>query len=165
MRLKKASGLFRNTRAVNAVISNVILTGAVIAVGFVVLAWTQYHASDYNAQYGETMSSEIARLKERLTFEYVYYNRSTSALRVYLMNSGTISNVTIQAVYVSNATWFYSDSSISLKFFNGTSVSSLSKGSEGYFEIATIYLGVNSTYSVRGVTGRGSGFETTIIAQ
>ena len=146
-------------------ISNVILKGAVITVGFIVLAWTQYRASDYNTQYGDAMSLEVARLREKLTFEYIHYRRNGSVLRVYLMNSGTIGNVTIQAVYVSNDTWLYSDHSISLSFLNGTSMSSFDKGSEGYFEIAPINLAASSTYSVRVVTGRGSGFETTYIAQ
>lgn len=167
MSLKKVSPLFRNARAVNNVISNVILTGAVIVVGFSVLAWTQYRASSYNEQYGEAMTSDLARLRENLIFEYISHNKGTSVLSVYLMNSGTIDGVTIRTFYISNisnASWVYSTSSIDLKFFNNTPATSLSRGSEAYFQIAPLNLMANSTYRIAIVTGRGSSFETTYIA-
>jgi hypothetical protein len=40
MKLRKVAKLFRDRGGVSAVISNVILVGAVIAVGFGVMAWT-----------------------------------------------------------------------------------------------------------------------------
>jgi hypothetical protein len=163
MSLKKAGRLFRNTRAVNNVISNVILTGAVIVVGFSVLAWTQYRASSYNEQYGEAMTSDLARLRENLIFEYISHNKGTSVLSVYLLNSGTIDGVTVRTFYISNASWLYSSSSIDLKFFNNTPATSLSRESEAYFQIAPLNLVANSTYRIAIVTGRGSSFETTYI--
>jgi len=165
MNSKKAPKLLRNKRAVNAVISSVILTGAVIAISFAVLVWAQSHSLSYNEQYGEAIDSDIARLKERLAFEYVFYNRGESNLTAYIMNCGTIDDVTVQTVYVSNATWRRSFSSISLKFLNGTLAQSLSRGKEGYFILSLpTPLTSNAIYHVKIITGRGSTFETTFIA-
>jgi len=74
MNWKKAPKLLRNKRAVNAVISSVILTGAVIAISLVVAVWAQSRSLIYNEEYGEAIDSDIARLKERLAFEYVFYD-------------------------------------------------------------------------------------------
>jgi len=82
MNIRKVFELLHGKRAVNAVISNVILTGAVIVVSLVVLLWAQYRSSAYNEQYGEAMNADIARLKERLAFEYVFYDNSTKQLSV-----------------------------------------------------------------------------------
>ena len=148
----------------SAVVSNVILTGAVITVGFVVLAWTQSRSSAYNEQYSEAMNADVARLKERLTFEYVFYNNSANNVSVYVMNSGTINSINITTVYVSNATWFTSNSSITLKFLNGTSTNDLDTGEEGYFVLRQVSLVTGNSYSVKIITGRGSTFESTFVA-
>jgi hypothetical protein len=164
MDLRKVWKLLRGRRAVSAVVSNVILTGAVITVGFVVLAWTQSRSSAYNEQYSEAMNADVARLKERLTFEYVFYNNSANNVSVYVMNSGTINSINITTVYVSNATWFTSNSSITLKFLNGTSTNDLDTGEEGYFVLRQVSLVTGNSYSVKIITGRGSTFESTFVA-
>jgi len=166
MGLRKVWKMLHNKRAVSAVISNVILVGAVIAVSFVVLAWTQYRSSAYNDDYSEAMNADIAKLKERLAFEYVFYNQSGSKLSVYLMNCGTIDNVTIQTAYIRNNTWFktFTKSEIDLKFLNETSTESLSIGEEGYFVLSSVSLVAGKSYSVRVVTRRGSTFDRTFIA-
>jgi len=161
---RKIRKMLRGRRAVSAVVSNVILTGAVITVGFVVLAWTQSRSSAYNEQYSEAMNADVARLKERLTFEYVFYNNSANNVSVYVMNSGTINSINITTVYVSNATWFTSNSSITLKFLNGTSTNDLDTGEEGYFVLRQVSLVTGNSYSVKIITGRGSTFESTFVA-
>jgi len=104
---RKVWKLLRGRRAVSAVVSNVILVGAVIAVSFVVLFWAQYRSSAYNDEYSEAMNADIAKLKERLAFEYVFYDCDDEGeLWVYLMNCGTIDNVTVQTVFVRNNTWY-----------------------------------------------------------
>ena len=165
--MRKMLKLLLRKRAVTPVISSVILTGAVIAVSFVVLSWTQYRSSAYNQQYGDAMDADIAKLKERLAFEYVFYDNGTEKLQVYLMNGGTIDNVTIQTVYVKNSTWFktFSESDFDLKFFNETSTPSLDVGEEGYFMLSSLDdLVADTSYSVRVITKRGSAFENTFIA-
>lgn len=161
MDLRKIRKLLHKRRAISAVVSNVILAGAVIAVSFVVLFWARYRASAYNEQYGEAMNADIARLNERLAFEYIFYNEGN--LTVYLMNCGTVNNVTIQTVYVGNSTWFIPFSSIGLKFLNGTSTNDLDIDEEGYFVLSSVSL-AGKSYSVRIVTGRGSTFDRTFVA-
>ncbi|MDH5754438.1 MAG: hypothetical protein OEY95_04455 [Candidatus Bathyarchaeota archaeon] len=167
MDLRKVWKLLRGRRAVSVVVSNVILTGAVIAVGFVVLSWTQYRSSAYNEQYGEAMNADIARLKERLAFEYVFYNYNSSGgyLSVYLMNCGTVDNVTIQTVYVTAITGvlIQVNSNVTLRQFNGNEIADLDRGEEGYFVLSLPNL-ISSSYSVRIVTGRGSTFDHMFFA-
>jgi hypothetical protein len=166
MDLRKAWKLLHGRRAVSVVVSNVILTGAVIAVSFVVLAWAQYRSSAYNEQYGEAMNADIAKLKERLAFEYVFY--SGGNLTVYLMNCGTIDNVTVQTVYVKDAAGvpIQVNSSITLMQFNGTQIADkdLDRGEEGYFVLSSLSLSTGASYSLRVITGRGSTFDHTFIA-
>ena len=168
MDLRRVWKLLHGRRAVSVVVSNVILVGAVIAVSFVVLSWAQYRSSAYNEQYSEVMNADIARLNERLTFEYVFYNNSTKKLHVYLMNCGTIDNVTVQTVYVKDATGapIQVNSSITLLHFNGTQIADkdLDRGEEGYFMLSSLNLVTGTSYSVRVVTGRGSTFDHTFIA-
>ncbi|MFP3984952.1 MAG: hypothetical protein ACLFU9_03165 [Candidatus Bathyarchaeia archaeon] len=164
--MKKVVKLFRNKRALSAAISNVILTGAVIAISFVVLVWAQNRSDSYNTQYGDAISADIAKLKERLAFEHVFYSSGNSELWIYLINCGTINEVSIQAVYVRNATWYrmFSQSEFDLKYLNQTSTQSLNIGEGGYLVLSQISLVSGRSYSVRIVTGRGSNFDYTFVA-
>jgi hypothetical protein len=168
MDLRKIWKLLRERRAVSTVVSSVILTGAVIAVSFVVLFWAQYRSSAYNAQYSEAMNADIARLKERLAFEYVFYNQSGGRLSVYLMNCGTINDTTVKTVYVSNSAGELKVfSNITLMHFNGVEIADqdLDRGEEGYFVLSSLDgLIAGTSYSVRIVTGRGSTFDYMFVA-
>ena len=152
----KTLNLFKNRRGVSAVISNLILIAAVIAVGFVVLAWSQTQSSNYTNMYGNAIKSDTDQLRERLAFEYIHYD--STGLKVYLMNSGTIGDVSIASVYIGNVSY----ASPSLFLLNDTPTSSLNATQEGYFSIPpspTLAPGVN--YPITVVTGRGSSFVAT----
>lgn len=168
MNLRKVWKLLRERRAVSVVVSNVILMSAAIAVSFVVLFWAQHRSSIYTEQYSEAMDADIARLKERLAFEYVFYNQSGGSLSVYLMNCATIDNVTVRTVYVKDTggTLIRVDSSITLMQFDGTQIADndLDRGEEGYFVLSLLSLSTGASYSLRVVTGRGSTFDHTFIA-
>jgi len=149
------------------VISAVILTGVAITLGFAVLLWGQSRSSDYARNYSQTTDAEIAKLKEKLTVEYVSKLSSTS-IRIFLLNAGAIDDTKIQSVYVRNSTWSWVTSSPpSLKFFNGTSISDqdLDMGEEGYVDVTlSVALTTGKYYSVRIVTVRGSIYEADFIA-
>ena len=166
--MRKMLKLLLRKRGVTPVISSVILTGAVVAVSFVVLSWTQYRSSAYNEQYGDAMDADIAKLKERLAFEYTFYNGAQGNLSVYLMNCGTIDNVNITTAYVKTAAGVLVqvNSSITLIRFDGTEIADhdLDMGEEGYFVLSSPDLVADNIYSVRVVTGRGSTFENTFVA-
>ena len=169
MESRKVWKLLHRRRGVSVVVSNVILTGAVIAVSFAVLFWTQYRSSAYNEEYSEAMNADIARLKERLAFEYVFYNTTNpKTLSVYLMNCGTINDTTVKTVYVTTSTGepIKVFSNITLMNFNDDEIADqdLDKGEEGYFVLSSPGLAPDTSYSVRVVTGRGSTFDHKFIA-
>jgi len=143
-------------RALSPVISSVIMASVVIALSFGVLAWSQIRTSDYTDTYGETTDAEIARLKERLTVEYIFYNGSSGNIRVYLLNCGAIDNVTIQSVRVQNdAEYDNVFPSPSLKFLDHTPIQALDRGEEGYLILSCGTLTAGNYY-VRILTERGS---------
>jgi hypothetical protein len=92
--------LVKNKRAVSAVISNIILIGAVMAVGLVALGYARSTAINYQADYSETMNNDINKIKESLTFEYAHY--SSNQLSLYIINSGPI-NVTIKSISINSS--------------------------------------------------------------
>jgi len=157
-------------RAVSNVISATIMVGTVITLGFAVLAWSQSVSSNYNYQFSQTVTAEVDRLKEKLVFEYIYYNSSSTPKKVslYLLNSGTINNITILSVYISNSSgWLQSFSNPYLTLLNG------SPASDQYIDMReerrtnlslSTSLKKYADYSVRIVTGRGATFDSNFVA-
>jgi len=154
-------------RAVSDVMSATMLAGTVVTLSLVVFAWSQNMSSNYNYQFGQTVGTEIERLKEKLVFEYVYYTSAPKSISVYLLNCGTIDNVGVLSVYVSNSSWLQNFSGTSLKFLNGTTISDqdLDRGEEGYIVLSlSTYLKDDALYSVRIVTVRGAIFDSSFVA-
>lgn len=169
MRIRRIFRMIFNRKATSAVVSAVILTGVAIALGFSVLLWGQSRSMDYATNYGQTTDAEIAKLKEKLTVEYVFYNSTSKTIRVFLLNSGAINDTTVQSVYVRNSTWSKATSSQpSLKSFNGASIADqdLDMKEEGYvdFVLSPVALTAGKYYTVRIITGRGSVFDSEVIA-
>jgi hypothetical protein len=156
----------RGKCAVSPVISNVILVGAVIAVGFSTIFWLQSMAYNYNVQYSAAVKANIEKLKEKLAFEYVYYNGVNKSLSVYLINCGTVDNVKITTVYLSFANGtiihIYPYSSFTLKTFFHAPITNhtLNRGEEGYFTLSPLDLAPGS-YVIRVTTKRGTNFDYT----
>ena len=137
--------LIKNRRAINAVISNVILIGAVIVVGFATLAWSQYQTSTYQTQYSNDVNANIGQLQEKIVFEYVV--KVDGDLNVYLLNCGK-QNVTIKYVSVKevSASEWNTPTEIGL---------TLNIGDQDFF---TVPASGSSTNLVKIVTWRGSTF-------
>ncbi len=158
---QRKKNILRNRKAVNAVISNLILLVAVVAVGFSVLAWAQGQSADYQKSQTNLITRDINQLQERISLENVYYNASgvpSKTLNIYLMNSGTV-NVTIQTVYLSSSP---SNLSFTLKTFNNQVIASktlnaASGQTEGYIEVATAQ-NLSGNYTATIITSRGSTF-------
>lgn len=156
--------LLKSRRAVSAVISNLILIAAVIAVGFAVLAWSQSQSSSYTQQYSSAISSDINQLQERIALEWAYYNSTPTNLKAYLMNSGTV-NVTIQTVYVSSQSGSPTQYNFTLynlqnQLVSGKTLNATTGMREGYVLVSSITLSGGS-YSLRIITARGSAFVFT----
>lgn len=162
MNVRQVIKKLQGSRGVSPVISSVILTGAVIVAGFVVLFWTQAQSSTYNQLYGDAVDADIARLKERVALEYTIYAGGT--LRVYLINCGTIDDLAVNTVYISGGGQLVSIfSNIVLHDFDGAIINHLDRGEEGYFALS-VTLDAGQSYSIRIITGRGSGFEFSFVA-
>jgi hypothetical protein len=153
------SKVHKSKCAVSAVIANLILIAAVIGVGFAALVWAQSQSSSYTTQYGSAISSDISQLQERVVFEYIYYDSFKNNLTVYLMNSGTIGNVGVSAIYVDNTP----NSTIALRLLStGASASSLNATQGGYFSISPSPSLALGNHSIKIVTRRGSTFVATV---
>jgi hypothetical protein len=169
MKLRKVAKLFRDRGGVSAVISNVILVGAVIAVGFSVMAWTYSQSSLYQAQYRESVSSDIDKLRERVSFEYVFYNNNTKSLSVYLMNSGKVDNVNFTTVYIRDFSSSSPIATFTSDHFQLTFLSppqqpthDLDMGEEGHIllDLSSVTLQSGNAYTVKVETRRSSYFES-----
>ena len=147
-------------------ISSIIMASVVIALSFAVLAWSQFRTSDYAENYGVTTDAEIARLKERLTVEYISHNGSSGNIRVYLLNGGAIDNVTIQNVHVNNDSWHEDFPSPILIFLNHTTIpdQALDRGEEGYLILPCGNLTAGTYYFVNILTERRSLFDSGFVA-
>jgi len=163
MLTRKIRRLFFNRRAVSPVISNTILAGAVIALGFTVLSWTYSRSLVFNLEYADVVEANLDKIKEKLVFEYLFYNTSKNELTVYLINCGKSNNVRVANAYLSNNSWFQPFYDVDLMFLNGTLTQSLDIRDEGYFKLS-VNLVANTSYSIHIVTERGRLFDTTFIA-
>jgi hypothetical protein len=167
-----AQNLLKSKRAVSAVISNLILIGAVIVVGFGMIVWAQSQSSNYNKNYSNLINSDISQLQERIALE-ACYNCTTGInnqnnLTAYLINSGTV-NVTIQTVYVSSQSGNPNQYPFSLYNFNrpvpqlvpGNTLNATTGMREGYILITQITLPSLGSYSIKIITAGGSAFVFT----
>lgn len=152
-------------KAVNNVISAVILTGAVVALSLSVFAWAQSRSSDYSREYSETVDAETAKLKEKLAFEYIYYEGNLS---IYLLNCGTIDDIQIKTVYIydSGNTLFETFSNPQLYLFQSlVEISDLDRGDEGRLILTlSTSLEPDAYYCVKIITERGASFDSNFVA-
>jgi hypothetical protein len=148
---------------VSLVISNVILASAVVTLGLIVLFWTQQRAFLANEEYGYTTDENIAKIKERIAIEHIFYNYSENTLSIYLMNYGRSNNVLLDTTYLRNSSWSQAFSDIKLRFLNGTETQHLDIGEEGYFEITVNLVSFYMKYHIQITTVRGIQIEADFI--
>jgi len=160
----RVQNLLKSGRAVSAVISNLILIAAVIAVGFVVVVWAQNQSYNYNKQYSSAIAIDINQLQERITLE-TCYNSTPTTLNAYLINYGKV-NVTIFNVYLSNQTDLIPFNTFNLFTFQNQPVPSNTLNAtigmrEGYVRILLLKQLSSGTYSIHIITAGGSAFVFT----
>jgi len=155
--------IIHDKKAATVAVSTVIITSAAVALGFAVLYWAQSKTDSLNSQFNEEMEADIARLREKITFECVFYDSVNNELYVYVFNCGKSDDVIIVAAYVRNDTWMESFSDIQLRFLNGTVTESLDTGEHAYIKLS-VDLTTDSIYTIRLITGRGRIFETSFAA-
>ncbi len=155
---KPVQKIIKNRKAVSAVVSNLILIAAVIAVGFSVLSWSQVQSANYQKTHTDIVTEDINQLQERLALENVEYNVNSHILKFYLLNSGPV-NVTIQTVYISSSPG--SPPAFTVNTFNNINVPSKALNAtggqmEGYVQVSQTLS--SGTYKVTIATLRGSTF-------
>ena len=154
--------IISNRRGLSPIISSVMLTGFILILGLGVVSWATSQASLSSGEYAETVDSSIEQIREKVIFEYTFYNASSQELVVYVMNSGQSDDVTVTTAVVSNSSWYQVLSDFELYNMSGELIQDLDAGEEGYFTLE-IALESETVYKTRAITGRGRGFETTFV--
>ena len=160
---RKLRRLIFDKRGVNVIISSVMLCSAVIAMGFVVFAYTQHQAVDANMRYADNTNENIAKIQEKLAFEHIHNNASSNELTVFVINCGKSDDVVLAKAYLTKDSWSQSFEDMELKFLNDTITQSLAVLEEGFFQLS-IDLEEGTSYSIRVLTTRGRIFVTTFVA-
>ena len=160
MLVKRIFRIFLDRKAVNNVISTVILTGAVIALSLAVFGWSESRSLDYSEEFAETVDAETARLKEKLVSEYVFYGDPSFDVSLYVLNCGTIDDVQIKSVHVVKSVVLESFLTPTLYLLNGVQIpdQDLDVGEEAYFVLSLTSALSSGYYSMRIVTVRGAIF-------
>ncbi len=157
----------RNKKAVSAVVSNMILVAAVIAVGFSVLIWTQFQAGSYQSAQALNIYNDINKLEEKINLEHAFY--SAGNISVYIINSGPV-NVTIEKVFLCSIGSTPAPIEFTLytisnpkTIIQSNMLNATSQMREGNIEISTAMVS-GQGYTVKIVTARGSEFAYTVVA-
>jgi hypothetical protein len=158
---RKVQRLLLNKKAASVVLSTVVLTAGVIAMGIAVLYWTQSMGKIGNLEYSKSTKASISALEERIGFEYISYSSNTVTANI--INWGKADNISIARVYVLNTSYSHVavSNNVALKNITNNNYISgniLRLGCEGYFTITTTLVS-NSMYYVRIVTDRGRNFD------
>jgi hypothetical protein len=145
----------RNRRAISAVISNIILIGAVVSVGLVALTYARSASINYQSEYAETINSDINKIKESLTFEYAYY--SSNQLTLYVMNSGPV-DVTIKSISINSSPVAVADLTIHPMGSDQEISNVIAQGAEVSIVLNTIGITINEENNVKIISGSDSNF-------
>ena len=163
--IRRIRRLFLDRRAISSVISNVLLASVVLGLGFGVQYYVYWRSVDYNNQYGTLVDDSIAKIKEKLVFEYIFYDTDSKNLTVYLMNCGKINGTSIATVSLSKGAWEEVFYNVTLSFLDGTDTEELDILDEGCFQLhVSAGLSDDESYVILMVTGRGKAFVTTFTA-
>ncbi len=162
MQIRKIFRILFDKRAINNAVSATIMTSVVIALGLSVFTWAQARASDYNSDFSQTVDTETSKLKEKLAFEYIFYDGQN--LTVFLLNCGTIDDVKIKRVYI------YDSSGVLIQTFpdpplcpfqGWDEIQDLDIQDEGRLVLST---DLDGFYNIKIVTVRGATFDTDFVA-
>ena len=167
MQIRKIFRILFNKRAINNAVSATIMTSVVIALGLSVFTWAQARSSDYNSDFSETVDTETAKLKEKLAFEYIFYDDTSSNLTVFLLNCGTIDDVKIKTVYICDSSddliSIFSDPPLySFQTWEEIPDQDLDIQDEGRIVLSVPDL-PSGFYNIKVVTVRGATFETDFV--
>jgi uncharacterized protein (UPF0333 family) len=167
----------RNKRALSPIFATVLLAAIIIVVGSVAYFYASNVVTTSTNDYSSTITNSQQAIGERLAFENVVYNASsTNRLTVYIMNCGGSNGVKLNTAYLydskHNIVAVFSSqnaNSISpLKSIDSPSAtpsSSLNVGKECYFTLGkdtsgnTFTLSTSQIYTIHLITKSQGAFD------
>lgn len=161
----KCKKSLREAHGLSPVVANIILLTAVIAAGFAALGIVRSNSNIFAQQYGQTVAYDISILNEKVAFEYVFYNATSTRLHLYILNFGMANNISASVINLGNSSWSttFSGTQVLLKYLNGTAVPALNIGEEGYILLPPTTLVRGTAYIVTINTQRGSAFACNFV--
>ena len=161
----------RDKRALSPIFATMMLATIIIVFGSVAYYYSSNLTTTATNNYVNAISDSQQAISERVGFENVVYSQGPANLTIYIINSGSQSNLQIGSVFVYN-------SNNQLVGYNGTvsplrsidppytqfSSNSLSIGQEGYFNaLLTAGSGYvaslpSGSYNIHLITKMGSTF-------
>ena len=177
--MRKLCNWLRNERALSPIFATVLLASIILIFGSVAFYYSSNLTRTSTNNYSGQISNSQQAIGERIGFENVVYDSSSSAkLIVSIINSGSANNVQINTVFLYDSAYnivgAYSISGGSISTLNPitsagstTSLTSLNVGKEAYFTILlgkdtsgnTISLSSGSIYTIHLITKSGSTFD------
>jgi len=163
----------RDKRALSPIFATVLLASIIIVFGSVAYYYASNITTTTTNDYVSTLSDSQQAMSERIGFENVVYDQSSTALTVYIINCGSTNNIKINSVFIYDASHTivgaYSGNSISpLTPIDGTTPTptpitgnALNVGKEAYFTVTLTgpSLTSGSIYTIHLITQSGSYFD------
>ena len=173
--LRKPGGWSHSSRALSPIFATVLLATIVIVFGSVAYYYSTNLTTTATNNYSSSLSQSQQSVAERIGFENVVYNSSSSAkLTVYIINSGSANNIQINSAFLYDSSHniigaFSSDSISALRPIDTsvptpTTISGLNVGKEACFALGkdtsgnNISLSSGSIYTISLITKNGSDF-------
>lgn len=167
----------RDKRALSPIFATMILAAIILVFGSVAYYYANNATTTATNTYVNTLSNSAQAISERIGFENVVYNPSSTTLTVYIINCGSANNLQIYSVFLydasNNIVGVYSGSSqISAlrPIAGGTPTPTpitgnhLNIGKEAYFNVYNVQLAAGkplthgSIYTIHVITQSGSTF-------
>ena len=153
-----------NKKAVGVVVSTTLMASAVMALGFVLLFWTQTQAMDANSAYSENTNLNIDKIGEEIIIEHTFYDYNENNLTIWILNCGKSNTIQLREIILSNSSWSQTFVDFELKYLNGTVIESLDVGEEAVIELPVNLVTYFVNYFIQINTERGRQFVTDFIA-
>lgn len=152
-------------RALSPIFATVLLATIIIIFGSVAYYYSTNLTTTATNNYVSTLSGSQQVISERIGFENVVYNGSSTTLTVYIINCGSANNVQINSLILYNTTsnniiGAYPVSALK-SIDTGTQITSLNVGQEGCFNV-TLGAGTSlsgSICTIQLITQSGSSFD------
>jgi len=168
---RKIKSFADSKKAVSVVVSTVVLTAGVLALGIAVLYWAYSWGNIANLEYSRAVADSSHAVSERVGFEYISYSSTSNVLTVSIINWGRANNLSISVVHIWDSnhnyvgTGAYTPSALR-DITTGTQLPNnvLNMGNEGSFTVTFVHPLPNGYYNIRLVTGRGRNFDGSFIA-